>query len=299
MTIAPLAQTGILEAIPAHGRYLSCQLCLGTDPRPVLQQLAAQTDGLGTVVGLGETLVRALDGQVPGLKTFRGIDGALVKLPATPVDLLVWLRGTARGDLLKRSQHLEALLAPAFDITDITDAFNHANGRDLTGYEDGTENPQDDEALKVAFLPDSAGLLAGSSFLALQHWHHQLNLFDAMPRQQQDHTIGRDADSNEELDDAPESAHVKRCAQESFTPEAFVLRRSMPWVEGNRGGLVFTAFGCSFDAYEALLGRMCGVEDGIVDALFTFSEPETGAYFWCPPMHNGQLDLRALGLSAA
>lgn len=78
-----------------------------------------------------------------------------------------------------------------------------------------------------------------------------------------------------------------------------MLRRSMPWVEGNRGGLVFTAFGHSFDAFEALLGRMCGVEDGITDALFSFSEPETGAYFWCPPIHNGQLDLRALGFSAA
>ena len=92
---------------------------------------------------------------------------------------------------------------------------------------------------------------------------------------------------------------VKRTAQESFTPEAFVLRRSMPWAEGNRGGLVFTAFGHSFSAYEALLGRMCGAEDGIVDALFTFSEPETGAYFWCPPMHQGRLDLRAVGMAGA
>ena len=128
------------------------------------------------------------------------------------------------------------MLEPAFEITDITDAFNHATGRDLTGYEDGTENPQDDEALQVALLHGSAAPLAGSSFLALQHWHHQLDLFEAMPRQPRDHTIGRDADSNEELDDAPESAHVKRTAQESFSPEAFVLRRSMPWVKGNRGG---------------------------------------------------------------
>ena len=298
MTLARLAQAGILETIPVHARYLSCQLCLGADPRPVLEALVTQTDGLATVVGLGESLVRALGAQIPGLKTFHGIAGSQVKLPATPIDLLIWLRGTARGELLQRSQHLEALLAPAFEITDLTDAFNHANGRDLTGYEDGTENPQDNEALQAALLPESAGPLAGSSFLALQHWHHQLGLFEAMPRLQRDHTIGRDADSNEELDDAPESAHVKRTAQESFTPEAFVLRRSMPWAEGNRGGLVFTAFGHSFNAYEALLGRMCGAEDGIVDALFTFSEPETGAYFWCPPMHQGRLDLRAVGIAS-
>jgi putative iron-dependent peroxidase len=297
MSANQTAQTGILETIPAHGRYLSCQLCPGTDPRPVLQQLAAQTDGLSVVVGLGESLVTTLGRKVPGLKTFRGIEGSQVKLPATPIDLLVWLRGSARGELLIRSQQLQALLAPAFEIMDITDAFNHAGGRDLTGYEDGTENPQDDEAIKAAFLPDSAGALAGSSFLALQHWHHQLDRFRAMPRLQQDHTIGRELDSNEELDDAPASAHVKRTAQESFTPEAFVLRRSMPWAEGNRGGLVFTAFGHSLEAFEAQLKRMCGAEDGIVDALFTFSEPETGAYFWCPPMRNGQLDLGALAIA--
>ena len=36
------------------------------------------------VVGLGETLMNSLDGQVPGLRTFRGIEGALVQMPAAP-----------------------------------------------------------------------------------------------------------------------------------------------------------------------------------------------------------------------
>ena len=297
MSIAHLAQPGILEPIPAHGRYLSCQLRVGVDPRAVLRRLASQADGRDTVVGVGASLARELGADVPGLKTFTGIDGARIKLPATPTDLLVWLRGTDRGHLLIRSRHLETLLAPAFDVSDITDAFNHDNGKDLTGYEDGTENPQGDEALTVALLPDSAGPgLAGSSFVEVQRGHHHMSRFEAMPRHQQDHTIGRERESNEELDDAPESAHVKRTAQESFDPEAFVLRRSMPWAEGNHGGLVFTAFGHSFDAFEALLRRMSGAEDGITDALFTFSEPQTGAYFWCPPVRDGLIDLGALRL---
>lgn len=298
MPVAHLAQAGILQAIPAHGRYLSCQLRVAVDPRKILRRLAAQADGLTTVVGLGQSLVTALDAQVPGLKTFQGIAGSRVKLPATPIDLLVWLRGDARGDLLIRSRHLETLLAPAFDVTDITDAFQHAGGRDLTGYEDGTENPQGDQALAAALLPHSAGMLAGSSFLAVQRWHHHFSEFEAMSSQQQDHAIGRARSDNEELDDAPASAHVKRTAQESFEPEAFLLRRSMPWVDGNKGGLLFAAFGHSLDAFEAQLRRMSGAEDGITDALFGFSEPETGAYFWCPPMHEDAIDLRAIGLPA-
>ncbi|MDO9251852.1 Dyp-type peroxidase [Hydrogenophaga sp.] len=296
MSVARLAQPGILEPIPAQGRYLSCQLRVGARPQTVLRRLGSQADGLSTVVALGASLVRQLDAEIPGLRTFCGIQGARIKLPATPTDLLIWLRGTDRGHLLIRGRHIETLLAPAFDVSDITDAFNHDNGKDLTGYEDGTENPEGDKALAAAFLPESAGLLAGSSFMAVQRWRHHMSRFEAMPREQQDQTFGRTLDTNEEIDDAPESAHVKRTAQESFDPEAFVLRRSMPWAEGNEGGLVFTAFGHSFDAFEALLRRMSGAEDGLTDALFTFTEPETGAYFWCPPVHEGLIDLRAVGL---
>ncbi|MDH5541315.1 MAG: Dyp-type peroxidase, partial [Rhizobacter sp.] len=112
----------------------------------------------------------------------------------------------------------------------------------------------------------------------------------------QDHTIGRRRSDNVEIDDAPPSAHVKRTAQESFEPEAFVLRRSMPWAEAGRAGLVFTAFGASLRPFEALLNRMLGGEDGIRDALFDFTRPVGGAYYWCPPVAGGRIDLRALGI---
>ena len=111
---------------------------------------------------------------------------------------------------------------------------------------------------------------------------------------EQDNSVGRRRSDNEELTGAPRSSHVKRTAQESFSPESFVLRRSMPWSDGNAGGLNFVAFGKSFDAFEAQLKRMVG--DGITDALFEFTRPITGRYFWCPPMTEGRLDLRALGI---
>ena len=75
-----------------------------------------------------------------------------------------------------------------------------------------------------------------------------------------------------------------------------MLRRSMPWTEGAAAGLVFVAFGRSFDAFEAQLRRMVGVDDGITDALFRFTRPVSGSYFWCPPVKDGKLDLSALGL---
>ena len=130
----------------------------------------------------------------------------------------------------------------------------------------------------------------------MQQWQHDMSRYDAMATEEQDHCIGRRRSDNEELEDAPESAHVKRTAQESFDPEAFVVRRSMPWAEGKDCGLLFTAFGHSFDAFEAQFRRMLGVEDGTMDALFTFTRPLTGAYFWCPPVKGKKLDLSLLDL---
>jgi len=210
--------------------------------------------------------------------------------------LWCWLRGDDRGDLVHRTRALEALVAPAYRLQTALDAFEHRGGRDLTGYEDGTENPTGTGAVSAAALHGGGAGLDGSSFVAVQQWIHDFERFDALSGEEQDASIGRRRSDNEELEDAPPSAHVKRTAQESFSPEAFVLRRSMPWVEDLRAGLVFVAFGRSFDAFEAQLNRMTGQEDGVTDALFRFTRPVTGAYFWCPPVSGTRLDLRALGL---
>jgi putative iron-dependent peroxidase len=197
---------------------------------------------------------------------------------------------------MHQSRRLIKLLEPAFEIQTAIDAFQYRTNRDLSGYEDGTENPTGDAALEAGFVKNKGAGLDGSSFLALQQWVHDLDFLDSQSTQAQDHIFGRQISDNEEIEDAPASAHVKRTAQEDFKPQAFVLRRSMPWANEDQMGLVFTAFGHSFDAFEALLNRMLGKDDGIVDALFTFTRPLSGSYFWTPPMKEGKLDLSALRL---
>ncbi|MGH8832988.1 MAG: Dyp-type peroxidase [Polaromonas sp.] len=200
-----------------------------------------------------------------------------------------------------KTRQLEKALAPALHLDRVLDAFRHGqgpngHGRDLTGYEDGTENPRGEAAEAAALVPGELAGLSGSSFVAVQQWLHDFDAFEALSCAGQDRAIGRRRSDNEELEDAPASAHVKRTAQEDFSPQAFVLRRSMPWALSNKAGLVFVAFGKSFDAFEAQMRRMAGLDDGIVDALFRISRPVNGAYFWCPPVAGGRLDLRRLGL---
>jgi len=289
-------QTGILAALPALGRYLLFGIRPLGDCRAALRALGELADGQRMVVGLGESLVRALGRDIADLHAFAGAVGPGLDVPATPAALWVWLRGEDRGDLVHRTRAVLAAVEGALVLDQLVDSFRHGTGLDLSGYEDGTENPVGDAAVQAAVVRGRGEGLDGASFVAVQQWLHDLPSFDAMSPQQQDHAIGRRRSDNVELEDAPLSAHVKRTAQESFDPEAFMLRRSMPWSEGLRCGLMFVAFGRSFDAFEVQLRRMVGAEDGIVDALFGFTRPVTGAYFWCPPMRDGRLDLRALGL---
>jgi putative iron-dependent peroxidase len=303
-------QAGILQPVPAIARYVFFSITPGALSEPALlrkslQRLVPLVDGQRVIAAIGQELVQALGAQVPGLRTFSALSGPGVKAPATPVALCLWLRGQDLGELLALTRRIEKALAPALKALRVVEAFRHGkgpsgHGLDLSGYEDGTENPQGQAAQSAAFASGLGEGLDGSSYLALQQWLHDFEALEAMSPMEQDHSVGRRRSDNEELDDAPESAHVKRTAQESFTPEAFVLRRSMPWAlhtpGGDRAGLMFAAFGRSFYAFEAQMRRMLGQEDGIVDTMFRFSQPITGAYLWCPPVRAGQLDLRALGL---
>ena len=289
-------QAGILLPIPPVARYLTFSLKPATHPKDCLRALAELADGERTVVGFGRVLVSALGADIPGLRGFPTFAGAGLELPATPAAVWVWLRGNERGEIMHRARRIEGALLPAFRLDDRRDAFLHDGGRDLTGYEDGTENPTDDDAVRTALVGNDSRVLAGSSFVAVQRWQHDFDRFDSMPAAEQDLSIGRRRVDNVEIDDAPASAHVKRTAQESFTPAAFLLRRSMPWTEGGRGGLMFVAFAASLDPFEAQLRRMLGIDDSIVDGLFRFTRPESGAYFWCPAMRHRQLDLGPLGI---
>ena len=293
-------QPGILAPVPAHARYLAFTLADPACLPDCLHALRDAADGEATVVGIGQPLASALAATIPGLKPFPLLTAPGLLIGQAPNALWLWLRGDDRGEILHRSLKLTKLLAPALTLKEVVDAFKHGSGRDLSGFEDGTENPQGDDAVAAAIVAAAdaqAPAFIGSSFVATQRWQHNFDRLAAMSDSAQDNAIGRRRSDNEELDDAPASAHVKRTAQESFTPEAFVLRRSMPWAEGNHGGLMFVAFGKSFAAFEAQLKRMVGNEDGIVDGLFQFTTPVSGAYFWCPPMRNGKLDLSPLGLA--
>ena len=291
-----LYQPGILEAVPAVGRYLTFQLVPDDNPTDELSCLSEMVTGTDMVIGIGPATLSRIGRRIDGLREPPCFTGCGISVPATPAALWCWLRGSDRGELVHRSHALVDLLARGFMLDGVIDSFVYAGGRDLSGYEDGTENPKGDDALAAGFVSDCGPGINGSSFVAVQKWQHDLGRLARFTPDERDATIGRRQSDNKELEDAPESAHVKRTAQESFTPEAFLLRRSMPWADPCGEGLVFVAFASSFHPFEAQLQRMMGLGDGIPDALFRFTRPLSTSYFWCPPVLESKLDLRALAL---
>lgn len=293
-----------MASVPTVGRYAFFSVNPKSDVaalRAALGSLQALADGDKIVVGIGPLLTAALGVTVPGLREMPHLNEHGVDVPSTPTALWCWLRGSDRGALVLLTHTLENAVAPALHLDRVVDAFRHGepsaqHGRDLTGYEDGTENPEGEAAEAAAFVQGQGAGLDGASFVAVQQWVHDLNTFEAMNTEDQDNAMGRRRSDNEELEDAPETSHVKRTAQESFDPEAFVLRRSMPWAMSNKLGLLFVAFGNTLNSFEAQMRRMAGYEDGLIDSLFKFSKPVNGAYLWCPPVQDGKLDLRQLGL---
>jgi putative iron-dependent peroxidase len=293
-------QPGILMPPTPAGRFLTFSLTKDARPRDVAARLAALPIDERIIAGVGAPLARALNAAIPGLHDFVEVRGAEnAWFPSTQGALWFFLGGTDAGEILHRARRLVSAFGDWVRVDEDIPSFVYGGGRDLSGYEDGTENPKGENALTAAFGP-AGPTRTGGCFVATQKWIHDLGGFERLSHEARNDIIGRDLDSNDELATAPMSAHVKRTAQESFDPPSFVLRRSMPWGDVREHGLYFVAYGATLDPFERILRRMAGLEDGTVDALLKLSRAVTGGAFWCPPVVQAgsetRLDLRALGV---
>ena len=171
-------QPGILAPLPGHARYLAYSLRDPAALASALNTLRDRIDGTRSVAALGLPVADARERTIAGLRAPLLYTAPGLPIEAAPAALWLWLRGSERGELLHRSRHLTQALAPAFCLDECWDAFKYEDGRDLSGYVDGTENPTDDDAVRAAIVAD--GPLAGSSFVAVQRWRHDFARCEAM-----------------------------------------------------------------------------------------------------------------------
>lgn len=288
------SQPGILAPVPDHALVLSFGLSAG-DPREALARIRDLPADPACILGLGAPLIAAAERPIAGLRAFPALAGPGCAFPSTQGALWVRLAGADPGEALHRGRRLRASLGEGFRVDEEVSLFVHAGGRDLSGYEDGTENPVDEAAVAAAIVAGEGEGLDGASYVSAQRWVHDLGRFERLSAPARDQIIGRRIEDNEEMEEAPAFAHVKRSAQESFDPPAFMVRRSMPWGTAAEHGLYFIAFGANLGAFERVLRRMAGLEDGITDGLLRFTRAVSGGHYWCPPVREERYDLRALG----
>ena len=279
-------QPGVLAEIPSHARYLTFRRrASAPNPRDALERLADPHPGLPLVFGLGASLVRELGAEVPGLREFPASSGPGFTVPSTPGGALgLAALGRSAANSIHETRRVEKALAGCLRAGQRGGRVplpERASTSPATRTEPRTRRAP--RRRRQPSFPAGAPVSTGPRSRRCSSGSTTSTASSPSRHETQDHIIGRRKSDNVELRDGPDAAHVQRTEQEAPEPPIFLLRRSMPWADARRAGLVFVAFGNGLDAFEYHLSRMTGAADRIADHLFRFTRPVTGAYFWCPP----------------
>lgn len=211
----------------------------------------------------------------------QGKDG--YSMPATQHDAWLYVASSSRSQCFDVSHKILDDLKPYFKVADETIGWVYEKNRDLTGFEDGTENPGTFEAPSVVAIPDGKPG-AGASILLFQKWVHQTQEWESLSTEEQEDAIGRTKVDSVELDDEekPESSHVARSVVEVDGEELDVYRRNVAYGDRGEHGTVFVGF--TFDQWRMneMLRRMAGADGGPRDMLTYFTTAITGSWYVCP-----------------
>lgn len=241
-----------------------------------------------TAVAFGPELWSRLYSQSPaGFKQLEPIHGSF-EMPVVPADMIMHI-ASARADIcFALSQAFFEGIQDQVQVLDERVCFRYFDGRDITGFIDGTENPQfPDDRAEVALLGEDSGIFQDGSFIFAQRYAHNLEKWKKLKVDTQEQVMGRTKLESIELDDEvkPENAHVARTVIEDEEGEEMeILRHSLPYGDG-RGdqGLFFIAYTKDLKIIDAMLERMFGTSgDGIHDRLLHFVTPLDGAYYFAP-----------------
>jgi putative iron-dependent peroxidase len=204
-------------------------------------------------------------------------------MPATQHDAWLWVAGAAHDAVFDATTLALRGLAPFAVVASELTGWSYRANRDLTGFEDGTENPPLSEATPVVAVGDGRPG-AGGTVVLVQQWSHDNDAWFALDVATQEAVMGRTKADSIELDDDVQAAdsHVARTVVEVDGVERDIFRRNTPYGDASRHGTMFVGFSHDRDLLHRMLLRMAGAEGGIRDALTRYTTPLTGAYYVCP-----------------
>ncbi len=293
------AQSVILPSPSDHARFISLRLkdlsvaelkeqialLHSTRDRLITQHPAAQ---IKAAVAFGPEIWPQLYKEMPpGFKQLAPQQGTF-QMPVVPADVFIHI-ASARADIcFALSQAFFEGIKDKVEVLDERVCFRYFDGRDITGFIDGTENPQfNDDRAEVALLPEDSSVFADGSFIFAQRYAHDLEKWKRLKVDTQEQIMGRTKLESIELDDEvkPENAHIARTVVEDENGEEMeILRHSLPYGDGKGDqGLFFIAYTKDLNIIDLMLNRMFGSSgDGIHDRLLHFVTPLDGAYYFAP-----------------
>lgn len=296
-------QFGICAEPSLHGYYLLFNVLDDKNAhiRQALSRLPALFDkyadrfsesNLTGVVAIGANYWDELspDGRPNKLKPFSEIKCDDRLAPAVNYDLYVEVRSD-RADV----NHIVAgkvcaLLADSVELVEQIRGFRFLDGRDLTGFVDGTENPQGRHRREIALLDgETDPEFSSGSYLHIQRYRHNLNLWSSLKVKEQEDVFARTKIDNEEYtrENKPLTSHIKRANIKDADGKSIeILRQSMPYGDMKLQGLMFVAYCQSPEPFELMLKSMIeGDEHGHSDHLLKYTQAETGAAFFAPSLN--------------
>jgi len=220
------------------------------------------------------------------LAPFPGVEGSGGhQAPATQHDAWMWISGSARDISWDHARAAVAAVSEVAVLAAEQAGFPYHDGRDVTGFIDGTANPPVRRAADVALVPIGEPGEAGSHVLAMR-WVHDLDAFHRLSIHEQERVFGRTKLDSAELSDAetPPDAHIARVELDVEGEELEIFRRSVPYGTVEESGLYFVAFSADPSRFQRMLTRMFGI-DGARDRLTDFSRPVSGGYYFAPSLN--------------
>jgi len=93
----------------------------------------------------------------------------------------VWINGSSSDVVFEHSRAAVSAIADVATVATEQACFVHRDSRDLTGFIDGTKNPEMLEAPLAALVPPGEPGSGGSHVLVMR-WIHDLEQFEALPQ---------------------------------------------------------------------------------------------------------------------
>ena len=223
------------------------------------------------------------------LHPFPQLVGPRHTAPATPGDVLFHIRARRMDLCFELAGQIVRQFGDAATVLDEVHGFKYFDERDLLGFVDGTENPGGRAALAAAFVtaerdPD----FAGGSYVIVQKYLHNLETWNRLSVEEQEHVIGRTKLDNIELADEvkPADSHVAlNTIVDENGEERQIVRDNMPFgrVGTAEFGTYFIGYSATPEVTELMLRHMfLGDVPGRTDRILEFSTAVTGTLFFAP-----------------